>query len=477
MPLCNHCLLALATTDVDLPAPEGAMLPNELFLIVLRHVRTSELHSAALASRNLCQLARTFLFSDFHFWPYTLKDNTLTLPADDAVLGMTKKLAFFSGPAIAPLVQLLHLSMSEMRTNYTRLAVLGGEFDTSITTHALRDLFFAHLHKFTLVKFVRADKIIFTVPALMALARMANPLDLELWECSLGVTSSIASTLPRLSVTRLDLSRGHDVDLWLALLDAKQLLEFEAFSMRDFPHSSLGLEPSTTFPNVWSLSIFIYWINISRGLHIFRAMFPGVTTLEIQEGDSHPGDYEVDIHPVFPHLKTYYGPSTALPLFIGGTMLRELKLNSCDIFDLRQALQRLNVHFPQTVTRFEVCIVEPPIQDLAAIFPYFPSLETLDLELTFFMIDDPVVEEVLRFFATLSPRLPRTLRKLCIQCDDSDEPATINFDIPAPRVIQSQILARCPDVVEVQLTAPYFALGWDATRGFRMERTGFWAEE
>ncbi|KAJ7051794.1 hypothetical protein C8F01DRAFT_638125 [Mycena amicta] len=452
------------------------MLPNELILEIFKNVSRHELLSSASASHKFCQLARTFLFTKLHFMPYALQDGVLRLPPEDDVLELIHKLTFFASPAIAPLVRSVYVNRLSMSPSYTGPMMSRGiekaEFDLEEGTHALLDLFFRFLDKFEGLTTLCAAKIPFTQNALESLARVHAPLKLEIIFCSLSPGLTLTTNPGKLRIRHFDICKSPDTDLWLSLIDPNALHEIEIFGVRDFPRHNL--RPFPVFPHVWHMVLLLRWENVAVDLPVLKRAFPGVRELNFQASYSTPDPYLLldELPRVFPVLETIEAPHESIPIFLPGTLLQKLHLEMCDSDELLLALERAGAHFPKTIRTLDMSMHSRDNTTLTMIFAYFPVLEDLELVIYTYGLDDDTLKAALAFLSILPSILPRTLTRLNINYDlegDSEEVSidSASFDIPNPRALHGQLMARCPDLTTIWLGGlPKFSLGWSVEDGF-----------
>ncbi|KAJ7061791.1 hypothetical protein C8F01DRAFT_1138368 [Mycena amicta] len=369
------------------------VLPNETLLEILQELSDDEdirsLRTVSLANRRLRNLARSFVFANFHFrahgfrWHNELDEPfpILFLPAEDELALHTERLAFWTLPTVAPLVRTIHLS--HWRPNARDGPAGGCCFDDSADTHLLLHRLFERLDAFTGLRLLSGYYAPFTETALKNLVRISHSsphLSLDLYHCPLEVSGGHSEA--QLRVRSICFSGQSTPQWWLSVIDGPSL------KILDMPRTSPNFDEiqPTNIPsmlNLHELSVTIGIDHLVANLELLATKGPNVRKFRLETdfedlsliGGVRPAP------PPFAALDSYTGPLDCLSFFLPSGGLKALSLDppSLSVDAFAAAIESFNL-LP-TITAF-TCSTSSrglDIPTLRRLLAPFPALEKLEM--------------------------------------------------------------------------------------------------
>ncbi|KAJ7061797.1 hypothetical protein C8F01DRAFT_1138389 [Mycena amicta] len=468
------------------------VLPNETLLEILQELSDDEdirsLRTVSLANRRLRNLARSFVFANFHFRAHGFRWHkepdetfpTLFLPEEEELALHTERLAFWTLPTIAPLVRTIHVS--HWRRNARDGPAGGCRFDDSADTHLLLHRLFERLDAFTGLRLLSGYYAPFTETALRNLVRISHSspqLSLDLYNCPLDVSGGWHEA--QLRVRSACFSGQSTPQWWLSVIDGRSL---ETLDMPRTTPNFDEIQPTDipSMPNLHELSVTLGIEHLVADLELLATKCPNVRKFRLDtdfEDLSLIGGVHSAPSP-FSALESYTGPLECLSFFLPSGRLKALSLDhpSLSVDAFAAAIENFNLR--PTITAF-TCGTSSrglDISTLRRLLAPFPALENLEmrLQVPHDSEDDWIAwTEAFHLYANLAadspapvfpPRLSEIqlllTREFGLQHLVNVEPPTVHA--VDKRALRASMLRLYPRLKKMVIVVPTFVVDWEDGR-------------
>ncbi|KAJ7065808.1 hypothetical protein C8F01DRAFT_1351934 [Mycena amicta] len=328
------------------------------------------LRTVSLTNRRLRNLARCFVFANFHFRPYSFRwvntaDGifpcaTVFLPAYDELALHTERLASWTLPTIAPLVRTIHIS--HWRRNASDRPHVDDicRFEGGAGVHRLLLQLFERLDVFTGLRLLSGYYALFTETASKNLVQISHSSPQFLitanWSFQGDMKLNCVRSLETLHKPRTHPSFDRSVDE---------------------PHAA----DIPSMPNVHELSVMLPIFRFDTYVALVATKFPNVRKFRLETHEEPWLAGEPRSAPPFADLESYTGPVECLSFFLPSSGLKELSIYDPDVPAplLAAAIERFNL-LP-TITAFTCSTTSRglDISTLRQLLAPFPALEKLEM--------------------------------------------------------------------------------------------------
>ncbi|KAF7297537.1 hypothetical protein MIND_00987900 [Mycena indigotica] len=459
------------------------MLPDELLLEILRHLPKGDLFSVTYASRHLCALARTFLYTGFTFHPYVFEAEAAVLrcPPPEQCNELLEQLAFLASQEIAPYVRFVHVRLNRLRRNHPDFVRVNSGISFALfadedDTDAMLPPFFFTLEAFRNLRVFDAQRLLFTSTALAALAQLQSLEQVSMWDCTLALSLPLLPTQAKMHVVSLSLLQGDDPDLWLQLVVPAALRKLYVSGAHEFGCADFSSLP--VFANLADVTIPLRQAELSAMLPLLNAAFPSMELLRIDGGSRGEADAYVSPSNAFDHLKELHGRRNAAVAFLALASIHVLTLHITDAPTLLASFGVLPSAAFAALTNLSLQLERCDTSELlGSILGHFPVLQAFTVDLALDRHAHRAARHsILALVTTLPPLLPPTLHILRLYAQAYGRPDAVGPDadyaIPDPRVVHTQAVERCPKLAVVEIRVPLFRLRWTEGQGFEGEGMG-----